>query len=211
MAEHSTKLRRGAFTVFFMFAVTSVFISAVSALHIVTRDTVARNEMLFLKRAVLEASGLPLPASSAEIETLYETAVRPFPAADSPTHYGIRDPSTGERYGTVLLRRGAGLWGTITAAVGLSRGLGALTGVSFVEHNETPGLGARIEEAWYKEQFKGRSGPFRLVPEGTRSPVPQDIDAITGATVTSTAVRDILNRALRDAPDVVETSRGEGW
>lgn len=211
MAEQMKMLRRGAFTVFFMFAVTCVFISAVSALHIVTRDAVARNETLFLKRAVLEASGLPLPTSSDGIEAMYETTVEPLPGTDSPTHYGIMEPSTGTRHGYVLLRRGAGLWGTITAAVGLGRGLGELTGISFVEHNETPGLGARIEEAWYKEQFKDKSGPFRLVPEGTRSSDPGEIDAITGATVTSTAVRDILNRALREAPGIVETASREAW
>ncbi|NQT92086.1 MAG: FMN-binding protein [Lentisphaerae bacterium] len=211
MADRLTTLRRGAFMVFFMFAVTCVFISAVSALHIVTRDAVARNETLFLKRAVLEAAGLALPASLTGIESLYKAAVQPIPREDAPAHYRIREPVSGRPNGYVLLRRGAGLWGTITATVGLNRELDVLTGVSFVEHNETPGLGARVEEPWYKAQFRNKSGPFRLVPEGTRSAAPTDIDAITGATITSAAVRDILNAALRDAPDIVKAGNGEEW
>ena len=73
-----------------------------------------------------------------------------------------------------------------------------------LEHNETPGLGARIEEAWFQRQMAGKTGPFVLKPEGTRSEAPTEIDAITGATLSSAAVRDILNAVVRDANETRE-------
>jgi Na+-transporting NADH:ubiquinone oxidoreductase subunit C len=122
--------------------------------------------------------------------------VQPGSDAPEPATYRITDRGTGRQTGTVHIRTGAGLWGTITAAVGLDDSGRAVSGISFLKQNETPGLGARIDEPWFKAQFKGKTGPFRMVPEGTRSTAPDEFDAITGATVTSTAVRDMLNGML---------------
>ncbi|MFA7672217.1 MAG: FMN-binding protein, partial [Sphaerochaetaceae bacterium] len=88
---------------------------------------------------------------------------------------------------------GPGLWGTISIMVGFEDDLKTLSGVSIVSQNETPGLGARIEEKWFTAQFSGKQGPFRLVEEGTASS-PDEIDAITGATRTSESFRNIMNR-----------------
>ena len=53
--------------------------------------------------------------------------------------------------------------------------------------NESAGLGARAQEPEFYEQFIGQTGPFKLG---------ENIDAITGATITSTAVVDAVNEAL---------------
>ncbi|NLG24948.1 MAG: FMN-binding protein [Clostridiales bacterium] len=53
--------------------------------------------------------------------------------------------------------------------------------------NETPGLGARAQEPEFGAQFVGKTYPVAL-GEG--------IDAISGATITSTAVVDAVNQAL---------------
>ena len=57
----------------------------------------------------------------------------------------------------------------------------------------------RISEDWFRSQFAGKTGPFVLVPEGTRSTSPEEMDAITGATVTSKAVRDMMNAVRTEA------------
>ena len=56
--------------------------------------------------------------------------------------------------------------------------------------NESAGLGARAQEPAFYEQFIGQTGPFKLG---------ENIDAITGATITSTAVVDAVNEALAAA------------
>jgi len=187
-----------------MFAVTFVSISAVSAIHLVTAETVRQNETLFMKRAVLEACGMDEGSSSREkVLAAYDECVVPFGEPGAETHYRIAERGSGALAGYVFVRDGAGLWGTITAVVGLDPALGSLTGVTFVKQNETPGLGARIAEDWFKKQFRGKAGPFSFVDEGTRSTSKQVFDAITGATITTRAVRDILNRTIEDAPGIV--------
>ena len=78
-----------------------------------------------------------------------------------------------------------------------------IIGIAFYKHSETPGLGARITEPWFRDQFKGlRSFPiqgdrkiFYLKPEGTGQG-PSELTAITGATGTSRAVEAFLNKDL---------------
>lgn len=97
---------------------------------------------------------------------------------------------------------GAGLWGPISLLVGFTESLDELTGIGIFSQNETPGLGARIEEEWYRMQFVGKRGPFVLVDEGMAD-APDEIDAITGATRTSLAMRDIINEAVTLGPAIV--------
>ncbi len=56
--------------------------------------------------------------------------------------------------------------------------------VKVVSHGETPGYGAEMEESSYLEQFKGMAG--------TES---SEIDGVSGATVTSEAIRLLVNNA----------------
>jgi len=195
--SRKSKTRERLFTVFFMFAVTAGFISAVSALNLATADIVARNAGLFMQRAVLEAAGLDPTGSAPQVNARYGAAVKKETSPDGDTFFRVVDPGSGEE-SRVFVRRGAGLWGSITAVVGMQRNHEILAGVTFVEHNETPGLGARIDEAWFKKQFRGKRPPLRRVPEGTASASVSEFDAITGATVTSRAVEQILNRTAAE-------------
>lgn len=93
---------------------------------------------------------------------------------------------------------GPGLWGNVSMSVGINAEATELTGVQFLFNVETPGLGGRITEPWFYSQFTG------LKPDATGlafnipgSKAPNGFDAISGATITSAAVRDTINqRAL---------------
>jgi len=74
---------------------------------------------------------------------------------------------------------------------------GILRGVRVLEHQETPGLGARINEVrpgekepWFLRQFAGKQG--RTVT------VKKDVDSITGATISSKAVSDAVNKTVSE-------------
>jgi Na+-transporting NADH:ubiquinone oxidoreductase subunit C len=187
-----------AYTVAFMLAVTVVFISAVAGTHVLTAERVERNAGLFLKRGVFEASGMTGTPSAPELLAWFEQAAQPAADAGGDPTFVVRDPSSGADRATVRVRRGAGLWGPIRAAVGVDAA-GNLTGLAILEQNETPGLGARIAEPWFRLQFRGKRAPLDLDPEGTRAPAPDRVDAVTGATISSRAVRDLVNRAAAEA------------
>ena len=103
----------------------------------------------------------------------------------------------------VLPIGGPGLWGQIEGVAGLNSDLDRLTGVDFTVQIETPGLGGRIVELWFREQFRGKTGPLSRVPERTEGEGANQFDAITGATITSTAVEDMLNRVFEEAPGII--------
>jgi Na+-transporting NADH:ubiquinone oxidoreductase subunit C len=189
--------RHNARTVLFMTAVTFVAITVIGLVDAATRETVQRNQTLFIKQAVAAAAGQESFDSMAALLLWYETAVtEPVPETAEP--FVVRDPAGGARW--VLRQEGPGLWGGITAYVGFDDS-GAIRGVTFLDHVETPGLGARIDESWFRRQFVGKRGPFQaLRPEPkdktATSRDPQVFDQITGATITSTAVKEIMNRSI---------------
>ncbi len=91
--------------------------------------------------------------------------------------------------GIAFIAEGGGFGGSIKLMVGLNPEEEVLTGMTVLSHLETPGLGARIEEDWFKEQFKGKSIHDKFVAK-------QDIDAITGATISSNAVGSIIKNTI---------------
>ena len=92
---------------------------------------------------------------------------------------------------------GPGLWGNVSLAVGIDSGGTQLTGLQVLFNVETPGLGGRIGESWFTDQFKGKKPGTGLVFNQAGANADNGFDAIAGATITSTAVKDTVNqRAL---------------
>jgi len=206
-AKKPNKLRRSLFTIFFMFAVTLVFIAVLSLIYVLTQDTIRLNESLVLKRAVLYVAGLEVPQSGIEADALYQERVVEVKGEEGEVlYYEIRSPSGEELQSYVVPVPGAGLWGEIESVVGVEKDLKTLTGIEFIKQNETPGLGGRITESWFKEQFRGKRWPLSVVPEGDPAG-DQEFQAITGATNTVNGVRDILNNRLARAEQAIEASR----
>ena len=73
---------------------------------------------------------------------------------------------------------------------------GTVTGYAVMEHAETPGLGAKMDE-WFRSP-EGKRCVIGLNPDTSNLTVSKDggdVDAITAATITSRAFLDALNRA----------------
>ncbi len=109
----------------------------------------------------------------------------------------------GENYYVVPVR-GAGLWGPIWGYVGLESDLVTIAGANFDHASETPGLGAEIADRPFEEQFRGKriydeDGDFRpvTVVKGTAPPDdPHRVDGISGGTITSNGVTNMLRDGL---------------
>jgi Na+-transporting NADH:ubiquinone oxidoreductase subunit C len=170
----------------FMAVSTIICIVLVATLHLSTLDLVKENEQFFLWRSILDAAAIEHDGTPSSVNSIYNELV-----TETDNQYIVNTAEGKKRH--VVATHGPGLWGTISIMVGFEDDLKTLSGVSIVSQNETPGLGARIEEKWFTAQFSGKQGPFRLVEEGTASS-PDEIDAITGATRTSESFRNIMNR-----------------
>ena len=104
----------------------------------------------------------------------------------------------------VLPLEGKGLWGGIGGYLALDEDKNTIYGVNFNHESETPGLGAKIVDMPFRAQFEGkhiRNAEGQVVSvavlkAGTRAEGQEQVDAISGATITSTGVSTMLNEEL---------------
>lgn len=98
---------------------------------------------------------------------------------------------------------GNGLWGGIWGNIAVDEDLNTIVGVNFGHKSETPGLGGEIVTDKFQSQFKGKSifgkdgGNVELavIKRADKTDAYQ-VDAISGATITSTGVSDMLKNCL---------------
>jgi len=114
---------------------------------------------------------------------------------------------------------GKGLWGPIWGNIALGPDCNLVTGVNFDHKSETPGLGAEISTPVFEDQFKGKtlfddSGKFVsiLVVKGGVGMLPQaaqihGVDAISGGTITSDGIANMLKDCLESYVPFFEKQR----
>lgn len=108
-----------------------------------------------------------------------ETEVLVFPA--------LRD---GKLQAVAMEASGKGYGGEVNVLVGFDIEADNLVGISVTTHKETPGLGSRIQEGSFTKQFKGKTPEKSLLKKDGG-----DIDAISGATLSSVATADAVKQA----------------
>ncbi len=99
---------------------------------------------------------------------------------------------------------GAGLWGPIWGFVAVNDDGSTVYGTDFSHSSETPGLGARITEQSFQDSFKGKQlfkdGVFKNVEVVKKGQKPGNqgdyVDAISGATITSRGVSEMLGKDI---------------
>ncbi len=107
----------------------------------------------------------------------------------------------------VLPIEGYGLWSTLYGFIALEADLKTVRGITFYEHKETPGLGGEVDNALWKAKWPGRKAfddQWNIaikVEKGAHGPPDQDpygIDALSGATITSNGVTNLVHFWLGD-------------
>lgn len=103
--------------------------------------------------------------------------------------------ASGESLGYVItVTANDGSQASITMSVGI-RADGTVNGYSITDISETPGLGMKVEEEDFYSQFEGKQvDAFSVVK--TEPAADNEIEAITGATISSKAVANAVNAAL---------------
>ena len=114
--------------------------------------------------------------------------------AEAPQAFVGYDGS-GKRIGVAITAAEPGFQELINLMIGFDPATGALTGYKVLDEQETPGLGQRIEtDTNFTHQFPGRVAPL----EGVKRPPANanEVQTITGATISSRAVLRIINDAV---------------
>jgi Na+-transporting NADH:ubiquinone oxidoreductase subunit C len=98
---------------------------------------------------------------------------------------------------------GKGLWGPIWGYVSLKDDKRTIYGVSYDHLGETPGLGAEIKQKFFTDRYLAETVadeelnymPIKIVKDGSGAQ-PQKVDGITGGTITSKGVEEMVNRTM---------------
>ncbi|MFW6266345.1 MAG: RnfABCDGE type electron transport complex subunit G [Halanaerobiales bacterium] len=142
--------------------------------------------------------------AEAREEAIYEV----LPEADSykeiekngTTFYEGYDNSD-SRIGVAMLTSGSGFQGEIELMIGVDLKAEEIYGIKILEHEETPGLGAKITEDDYKNNFKNKPfGDYEVIKREAEKP--DEVEAIAGATISSEKVTEIVEEAVADIESV---------
>ena len=104
----------------------------------------------------------------------------------------------------ILPLSGKGLWGGIGGYLALDEDKNTIYGVNFNHESETPGLGAKIVEPEFRSQFEGKHirnaegavVSVAVLKAGKHAEGQEQVDAISGATITSSGVSTMLHEEL---------------
>ncbi len=126
--------------------------------------------------------------------------------------YSIGKDARGNIVGYAMKAAGSGFADTIVLLVAFDRQLDKLRGIGILKSNETPGFGDKIKDKSkngkisFKDQFKGCPTGKRLivVKHGDRGVADRNIVAISGATISSNGVTQIVNKAIERAKKIIK-------
>ena len=200
------KKKRILFPVVFMIAVTVVFTFLLAYINEVTQATIEEQEALRVEKSILYVFGIDV--SDLDDEKIHNKFTDLIEISDQNDQRYYIYKANNQVMGYAVQISGKGLWGTITGHIAFSPDHEKILGVNFVSHSETPGLGGRIDEDDYKNQFRNLSLPENDVFFVNNKDTGGNIDAISGATLTSKAVIDIYNNKL---PEILEQARKVGY
>jgi Na+-transporting NADH:ubiquinone oxidoreductase subunit C len=113
----------------------------------------------------------------------------------------------------VLGMRGKGLWDAIWGYVSIEADFRTIFGAVFDHKSETPGLGAEISQKWFQAQFEGKKisdsqGQFvsvSVIKKGTAPASDYNVDGVSGGTLTSNGLHDMLRMFLGAFAKFAET------
>ncbi|HID55550.1 TPA: FMN-binding protein [Candidatus Poribacteria bacterium] len=164
-----------------------------------TRDRIKQHQDRRRKAAVLEAAGINYEED--KLDEVFEANIRVMRKAGFEYYLSPNDLY-------IFEFKGRGLWGMIEGVIALNPDLETLENIRIVSQEETPGLGGRISEEWFLNKFKKKrvSPKLRLVLR-RKATGPNEIDAITGATMTSQALIDMINESVANFREVLGRER----
>jgi Na+-transporting NADH:ubiquinone oxidoreductase subunit C len=208
-------MSRTAFTdtlyypVLFMLAISLVFVGVLAAMYRGSERKIEAYKREQYERLILSLVADSLAAKSGtsadEIIASYpQSYARYIKASGSgQPRSSFRVEADGQQLALVYDIGGKGLWGSMRALVAVTPDLGTIISLAIYDQMETPGLGARITEAWFLGQFRGKriiengqTLKYELIPEGQQPDNEAQVRQVTGATITSISVLNMLRDEL---------------
>lgn len=153
-----------------------------------TTPKIERYNEVRLRSTILDAAAIDYEKTS--LDEVFNTKIRKF-KKDGLIFYMSPD----NLY--IFTFEGRGLWGMIEGAIALRRDLKTIENLRIISQEETPGLGGRISEQGFLGQFKNKQvSPKLFLALRRKAQEANEVDAITGASMTSEALIDMVNESV---------------
>ena len=160
--------------------------SALASVYMATAPRIARHHQAALAKAVLKV----VPGAAR------------FEAIPGESNMYATFTADGQAAGLAIQAEGPGFMDTIRLLYGFSPNARTITGLAILDSRETPGLGDKImTDPGFVHSFDALQVDPEIVP-ATTGPRAADneVDCISGATISSKAVVNILQRSLAELP-----------
>ena len=159
-----------------------IFGAALAGMHLSVAERIAENK---LQETLSQIPAL-VPGAEAGAEARIDERIV-YRALEAEKQIGWVIPATGQ-----------GFADKVELLIGVDAGVDTLTGIYVLDQKETPGLGNKIIEAGWREQFVGKSALEPLIVTKAKTAKDQEIVALTGATISSDTVCDTINATLAE-------------
>lgn len=170
---------------FILFVVTAVAGLFLGVAYTITKEPISKQAVLEKNLAMQEILPSAETFESSKVKLTAETAIK-------EVNKGLKG---NEIVGYAIKVTPKGFGGLIDMMVGISAD-GKIGGIKILSHGETPGLGANATNISFYGQYKGKSTESKLEVVKTGAPKDNQIEAITGATITSKGVTNGVNEAI---------------
>ena len=169
--------------------------TALVAVDTITGPRIEKYLLEKKRKKVLEALVIPYEADT--IEQVFTSNVK-ADEIDGKTIYTAGDGSIAFEFA------GPGSQGPMSGVIALSPEKDAIKGIAIISQSETPGLGSRVLAADNLKNFRDKKVVPQLdvVPAGSAS-AENEVDAITGATLTSNAIERIINVNVKETKTLI--------
>lgn len=164
----------------------------------VTKDKIA--EQRFLANELAKSEVLSIATTFEDITgTDLDSLIENFQPI---TEAYLGKDASGEIVGYVFKSTPTGFAGNIEVVTGIDVN-GTVTGLRIGSHNETPGLGAKAKDEAFFSQYANKSATSEIGTSKT-SATGNDIQAITGATISSVAISNGANASIEAFNWIIE-------
>ncbi len=185
------------YVVVFTFIITFIFVFVLSFVYLNVKDRIKRNNELFEIKAILNSANIDYKDDNEAYQIFKNNLSKQI--IENNILYTANINNT-KLY--IILFSGKGLWGNIYGAIGVNSDFTKIIGIDFISQNETPGLGGRISEKWFKEQFVDEKlDNFKIKFNyaggiGDYDKNNSQVDGISGATITTKSLEKMINEYL---------------
>jgi Na+-transporting NADH:ubiquinone oxidoreductase subunit C len=195
-------MKGNLYTICFAAILGTVCATLLTGVSKLTKESWERNKLAEKNRNIFTALNIEYDetASSEELLNIYKENIQPEEKKGKPTLYKHVDGE--EVKGIAVEFGGPGLWGPIKGILAFEKDLTTIKGITFYEQEETPGIGGDIGLPYFRDRFVGKKivdadGKAGIVIKaGLTDPGQNEIDGITGATMTVDKVSDMLNKII---------------